>query len=136
MPKPSTGVAGITGKYLSIMSFRRDGTGAVTPVWFVREGGRLLVMTGGRSGKVKRIRRDPRVTVAPCSARGRLRRAPIEARALILPVSEGARVKRLIARKYRIDLLFVRPIREIQLRRHPERRDDELFLAIEAPARG
>jgi uncharacterized protein len=41
----------IPGKYLSITSFRRDGTGVATPVWFIQEGGRLLVQTGASSGK-------------------------------------------------------------------------------------
>src|SRR5215218_1336099 len=56
------------GKYLSLTSFRRDGTGVATPVWFVEAGGRLLVETDASSYKVRRIRRDPRVTVAPCTA--------------------------------------------------------------------
>jgi PPOX class probable F420-dependent enzyme len=57
------------GKYLSLTSFRRDGTGVATPVWFVEAGGRLLVETDAGSYKVRRIRRDPQVTIAPCTAR-------------------------------------------------------------------
>ena len=45
------------GKYLSVISYKRDGTSVATPVWFVEEDGRLLVGTGAASGKVKRIRR-------------------------------------------------------------------------------
>ena len=64
-------VADMPGKYLSITSYRRDGTGVATPVWFVEEGGRLLVMTAADSGKVKRSPvRNAFVTAAPCSARG------------------------------------------------------------------
>src|SRR5512141_1567688 len=33
------------GKYLSLTSFKRDGTGVATPVWFVAENGHLLVET-------------------------------------------------------------------------------------------
>lgn len=122
---------GITGKYLSIMSYRRDGTGVATPVWFVEDEGRLLVMTTERSGKVKRIRRNPAVGIAACSARGRLRSMPIPARAEVLPPPEVERVERLMGRKYRFDLLFIRPIRAIQARRHPERRDEQpAILAI------
>ena len=57
------------GKYLSITSFKRDGSGVATPVWFVQEDGRLLVETDANSGKVKRIRRNPQVLVAPCRHR-------------------------------------------------------------------
>jgi PPOX class probable F420-dependent enzyme len=68
----SVGTLGFAGKYLSITSFKRDGTGVATPVWFVQEAGRLL-QTDANSYKVKRIRRNPHVTVAPCTATGRLR---------------------------------------------------------------
>ena len=114
----------ITGKYLSVTSFRRDGTGVATPVWFVNEGDRLLAMTAAGSGKVKRIRRNPSVTVAACSARGRLHGTPIPAHAELLPSTEVERVKRLMGHKYRFDLLFIRPIRAIQSMMHPERRDE------------
>jgi len=62
-----------TGKYLSLESFRRDGTGVATPVWFVTENGKILVVTDDGSYKVRRIRRNPAVTVAECTAAGRLR---------------------------------------------------------------
>ena len=42
-----------------------------TPVWFVQQGGRLLVETDAAAGKVKRIRCNPAVQVAACTA-GRL----------------------------------------------------------------
>jgi PPOX class probable F420-dependent enzyme len=91
----------IPGKYLRLTSFRRDGTGVATPVWFVEADGRLLVETDASSYKVRRIRRDPRITVAPCTATGRLRRAPVPAWAELLPDAEVARVEQLMARKYR-----------------------------------
>jgi hypothetical protein len=46
---------------------------AAAPVWFVWRNGRLLVQTDAASGKVKRIRRNPQVRVAVCTASGRLR---------------------------------------------------------------
>lgn len=98
------------GKYLSLTSFRRDGSAVATPVWFVAEDGRLLVETDGDSYKVKRIRRDPHVLVAPCNARGRIRGELIEAEAEILPESERVRVEQLLAQKYRIDRFIVYPI--------------------------
>ena len=102
------------GKYLSLTSFRRDGTGVATPVWFVEADGRLLVETDGSSYKVRRIRRNPRVTIAPCTATGRLRGTPVPARAELLPDSELARVDRLMGDKYRVDLYFIKPLRTLQ----------------------
>jgi PPOX class probable F420-dependent enzyme len=70
---------------------------------------------------VRRIRRDPRVTIAPCTATGRLRGTPIPAWAELLPDAEVIRMDRLMARKYRVDLLVIKPIRKLQaaLRRRP-----------------
>jgi PPOX class probable F420-dependent enzyme len=69
-----------TGKYLSLESFKRDGTGVAIPVWFVTDDGKILVITGDGSYKVRRIRRNPAVTVAECTAAGRLRSARVPAR--------------------------------------------------------
>ena len=104
----------VPGKYLSITSFKRNGSGVATPVWFVEEAGRLLVQTDADSGKVKRIRRNPQVLVAPCTATGRLLADPVPARAEFLPEAEVGRVGRLLAAKYRIDLLVIKPIRVLQ----------------------
>jgi uncharacterized protein len=106
------------GKYLSITSFRRDGTGVATPVWFVQDAGRLLVETDASSYKVRRIRHNPSVAVAPCTATGRLLGEPAPARAELLPDSELAQVQRLIARKYRVDRVFIGPIRYVQRKLH------------------
>jgi PPOX class probable F420-dependent enzyme len=113
-PNPPPAPPAFPGKYLSLTSFRRDGTGVATPVWFVEDGGRLLVETDAASYKVRRIRRDPRVTIAPCTATGRLRGIPVPAWAELLPDSEIPRVERLMARKYRVDLLFIKPLRALQ----------------------
>jgi PPOX class probable F420-dependent enzyme len=60
-------------RYVSLGTFRRDGTEVRTPVWFAAAGGKLCVFTAGDSGKVKRLRRSSRARVAPCDARGRVR---------------------------------------------------------------
>ena len=88
------------GKYLSLTSYKRDGTAVATPVWFVIDDGRLLVMTDPESFKVKRIRRNPDVTIAPWTATGRLRGHPVPGRAELLPDSERANLDQLLARKY------------------------------------
>jgi uncharacterized protein len=111
---PGTATPAFPGKYLSLTSFRRDGTGVATPVWFVEADGRLLVETDASSYKVRRIRRDPRVTIAPCTATGRLRGTSVPAWAELLPDAEVARVDQLMAGKYRVDLLVIKPIRTMQ----------------------
>lgn len=98
------------GKYLSLTSFKRDGTGVATPVWFVIENGRLLIHTDPESFKAKRIRRNPSVMIAPCSGSGRLRSDPVPAEAEFLPESEMDHVAALLERKYRIDRILILPL--------------------------
>ena len=65
------------GRYLSVTSFKRDGTGVATPVWFVSDGRRLFAFTDLHSAKIRRIRRNPKVLVASCRLGGKLRREPV-----------------------------------------------------------
>jgi uncharacterized protein len=119
------------GKYLALTSFKRDGTGVSTPVWFVLDDGQLLVMTASRSFKVKRIRRNPAVTVAPCTASGRLRGEPAPAHAQLLPTSELPRVEQLLNRKYRADRILILPIyRAVQRLRGVRGDPSDAALAI------
>jgi PPOX class probable F420-dependent enzyme len=131
--RPPTAIAAarFPGKYLSLTSFRRDGTGVATPVWFVADDGRLLVITDDNSFKAKRIRRNPTVTVAPCSANGRLRGEPVPATVEFLPPTEFAHVKELMARKYRLDRIFILPLyRVVQRLRGVHPGSETAFLAI------
>jgi uncharacterized protein len=104
------------GKYLSLTSFKRDGAGVATPVWFVGDNGHLLVETDADSYKVKRIRRDAHVRVAICDARGRVQSEPVDADARILAEEERERAEQLFARKYRIDRYTIYPLYRLVMR--------------------
>jgi len=67
--------------YLSLATFRKTGVAVATPVWFALAGDRFYVFTEARSGKVKRLRNDPRIRVAACNVRGRVQGAWAEGRA-------------------------------------------------------
>jgi uncharacterized protein len=73
-----SGVGTLAGeKYISLTTFRQDGTPVATPVWVVSDDGRrLLVWTGPQTWKVKRLRRNPRVIVAASDFRGRTTASP------------------------------------------------------------
>ena len=58
--------------YVSLTTFRRTGAPVATPVWAAPDCGSLVVWTRADSGKVKRLRHNSRVTVAPCDVRGRV----------------------------------------------------------------
>jgi uncharacterized protein len=88
------------GKYLSLTTFRRDGTAVATPVWLVRDGDALRVITQADSGKAKRLRKDSRVLVAPCDARGNLKGEQVEGTATLEDAAETARTAQLIEKRY------------------------------------
>lgn len=88
------------GKYLSLSTFRRDGTAVATPVWLVRDGDALRVITQANSGKAKRLRNDSRALVAPCDARGNLKGPQVEGTAVLEDAAETARTARLIEKRY------------------------------------
>jgi PPOX class probable F420-dependent enzyme len=85
-------------KYLSLESFRRDGTGVRTPLWFAAGGdGALYVTSLWDSGKTKRIRRNSAVRIAPCGMLGGVTGDWSEATATVI---EGEGASALLGRKY------------------------------------
>jgi PPOX class probable F420-dependent enzyme len=60
-------------RYISLETFRANGTGVATPVWAAALDGRLVIVTDGTSYKVKRLRKNPRIRAAACDVRGKLR---------------------------------------------------------------
>ncbi|MFJ8016936.1 PPOX class F420-dependent oxidoreductase [Streptomyces sp. NPDC096339] len=92
------------GRYVSLTTFRKDGTPVATPVWAVADAnaGELYVWTRTDTWKVKRIRNNARVTVAPCDVKGRVAEgAPVaEGEARLLDEAGLKRVRKLMSRKY------------------------------------
>lgn len=89
-------------KYVLLTTFRKDGRAVPTPVWAVRDGNALAVWTVSDSGKVKRIRRDGRVTVAPCDVRGRPHGEPVPGHASVSDLDGTRRIRGLLKQKYRM----------------------------------
>src|SRR4030095_11084012 len=99
-------------RYLTLESFKRDGTPVQTPVWFAEEHGVLYVYTLANAGEVKRIRRDPHIRLAPCTMRGTVIGPWVEAEATIVDATTAAHGHALLRHKYgwikRIGDLFSR----------------------------
>lgn len=89
-----------TARTVLLTTFRKNGTPVPTPVWVVRTGDELQVWTNPDSGKYKRIRRNPAVTLAPCSTRGVPRGEPVAAMARLMDAAELPAVLSGIHRKY------------------------------------
>lgn len=87
--------------YISLETFRKDGTGVKTPVWAAPLEGRLVVFSEGKSYKVKRVRNDPRVRVAACDVRGNVRGDWYDGTCRILEdAGDVARAHRALRDKY------------------------------------
>ncbi len=87
-------------KYISISTTRKNGEKIATPVWVTREGDALYVITGADSGKVKRIRNNPHVEVAPCDARGRLKGDVVAGTVEILDADGTEEVRSRVSKRF------------------------------------
>jgi PPOX class probable F420-dependent enzyme len=95
-------------KYLSLETFKKNGQGVRTPVWFAADpaksldsrDARLYVYTIENMGKVKRIRNNGCVRIAPCDMRGKVLGGWIDARAAIVDGDEAKRGVQLLNKKY------------------------------------
>jgi uncharacterized protein len=83
-----------------LTTFRRDGRAVGTPVSIAVDGGRGYVRSPGNAGKVKRLRNDPRVELAPCTARGRPTGPAVPAVARRLDGDEARRAAALLRRRH------------------------------------
>jgi PPOX class probable F420-dependent enzyme len=90
----------VGAKYLNLESYRKNGTPVQTPLWFAQEGDALYVYSLASTGKVKRIRRNAQVRVAPCVFRGQPTGEWVEATASIEDAEGAARGHRLLRQKY------------------------------------
>ena len=87
-------------KYLNLESYRKNGQGVLTPIWFAEGDGVFYFYTVADSYKVKRIRNNPRVRIAPCDAHGNVKGEWIEATSRLLEGAEAQRADDLLNRKY------------------------------------
>jgi len=95
-------------RYLSLETYRKNGTGVRTPVWFAvapTRGDRLAepkiyIYTTADSGKAKRIRNHGVARIASCSAFGRITGSWIDVRVEIVSGEEANLGMRLINWKY------------------------------------
>ena len=105
MPDAIAQFAGV--KYLNLETFRKTGVGVRTPVWFAQDVLHSVptitvfyIYSEADAGKVKRIRNNPKVRVAPCTMRGDVRGAWIDGRARICEDDEAAHGQQLLTQKY------------------------------------
>jgi uncharacterized protein len=95
---PEHGFESLRGhKYCLLTTFRKSGEPIPTPVWFGLADGKAYIGSDAAAAKVKRIRNNPRVHVAPCTLRGKPLGSAVEGRARILAPQEWERAEHAIA---------------------------------------
>lgn len=115
------------GQYMSLATFKKDGTRVATPVWLTREGDHLYVITQAQTGKAKRLRNSSRVEVAPCDMRGNVTGDVAPAEAVLLDEEGTRKVKDLVNRKYglmarlfglrgKLDAMRGKPVEEVGIK--------------------
>ena len=122
----------VKAKYISLATYRRDGTSVATPVWFAVDANRLVIYSDADAGKVKRLRNNQQCTVAICDARGKVKGPEMHALGRLLPETEALRVHALLNEKYG----FVKTAVEFggrfgrKLRRKPEAAEGFIEIAL------
>jgi PPOX class probable F420-dependent enzyme len=108
-------------RYISLTTYRKDGTAVATPVWHVVNGGELLVVSDAEAWKVKRIRKNSHVVVTVCGIRGTI--APgapsAEGTARLLNEEDTKTGRTLLARKYFLSRMGNWFTKVLRLRRRP-----------------
>ena len=88
-------------RYVRLTTFRKNGEAVPTTVWFALVSGKAYVFTGMNSGKVRRIRSNPGVTLTPSNFRGKpIARGSVDAEARLMDKDEEVMPNRAIDRKY------------------------------------
>jgi hypothetical protein len=83
-------------RFISLTTFRKNGVAVPTPVTFGEANGKLYVVTGSRTGKIKRLRNNPAVEFAPCDRTGEVLGASVQGRVRILSPEEGKALRNQI----------------------------------------
>jgi uncharacterized protein len=87
-------------RYIKLETLRRNGIAVATPVWFTIDGSKISVVTKSQTGKVKRLRNNPKVRVAPCGIRGQLKGQWYNGKALLANQEELNVALKLRNKKY------------------------------------
>lgn len=90
-------------KYVSLTTYKSDGTPKPLPVWIVDLGdGDVGFTTFSSSYKVKRLSKDPRVVLQPSDQKGKVKPGsePIEGTATVVDGAEFEAVRAKVKAKY------------------------------------
>jgi hypothetical protein len=101
-------------KYIDIETYRKNGAGVRTPIWFVVYQGLIYFRTDDKSGKVKRIRNNPHVRIAPCDIRGNVKGNWSDGNVNFAGSAESSIVYSMIDKKYGFVATLIRIFNKIR----------------------
>ena len=108
-------------KCISLTTYKKNGEGVSTPIWFARDNNDIYIMTNEKTWKAKRIRNNPKVAFVSCNYMGKVKRKFSDLRihgdVEFLEGEEGFKAEQNIAKKYWFLYRFFR-------------NDDDIFLRI------
>ena len=91
-----------SAKYVSFVTYKKDGTPIAAPVWVVPFQGGYAFTTDPDSFKIKRLRNDARATLTVCDMRGKIKDGATVhiGAAVVLDDDDAEDVAKLIRKKY------------------------------------
>jgi hypothetical protein len=94
-------------KYVNLETYRKSGKAVCTPVWFVLDNDTVYVVTTKETGKVKRLRNNQNVRIAPCGFRGEIRGEWVSGTARFAEKGESEMALALRKKKYGLQARLV-----------------------------
>jgi len=93
-----------SAKYVSFVTYKKDGTPVATPVWVVPYDGGYAFTTDPTAYKVRRIKNDARATLTVCDMRGKVAEGATTylGSAVLLNDEQSTEVAKLVSKKYSI----------------------------------
>jgi uncharacterized protein len=99
-------------QYISLETYRKNGKAVTTPVWFTIDDQKILIVTGNKTGKIKRLKNNPKVRVAPSGIRGQPKGEWLTGNAVLADSAQLEHALNLRIKKYgfkaRLSRLFSR----------------------------
>ncbi len=91
-------------QFINLTTYRKSGQPVVTTVWFAQVGDTLYGLSEPQAGKIKRMRNNPTVSVAPSTASGKALGGSAPGMARLLPPSEDAVARQALDKKYGLQM--------------------------------
>ncbi|HEV8404625.1 MAG TPA: PPOX class F420-dependent oxidoreductase [Nitrososphaera sp.] len=94
-------------KYISLETYKKNGQPVSTPVWFMIDNGLVYVVTRLTTGKVKRLRNNPVVRIAPSGYNGEPKGEWIDGKARFVEGAEAGHAIQMRKKKYGLQARLV-----------------------------